>query len=190
MRGVLGLGIVWAATLAVATPAAALVQVDVDLGAQRIHVVSTTGTSYDWPISSGAYGRETPRGVFSPKAMFKMTHSFPKYDNEPMPFTIVFQGYFAIHGTREVDWLGHAVSHGCVRLAPENAETLFSLVQHEGATIHIDGVAPIEPPPLLVHELSNAANDSGVSVVAQKAPEPLKRARFAKSRYPLYRRSL
>jgi len=136
-------------------PASALVRIDVDLGKQRIHVASDSGANFDWPISSGAFGLDTPRGVFRPQAMFPMTRSFAKYNYEPMPFTIVFQGYYAIHGTREVEWLGHAVSHGCVRLAPENASTLFSLVQHEGATIRIDGVAPLEPPPPLGHESLN-----------------------------------
>lgn len=155
MRGVWALGLAAAAGFCWPAPASALVKIDVDLGRQRIHVASDSGANYDWPISSGAFGLDTPRGVFTPKAMFPMTHSFAKYNYEPMPFTIVFQGNYAIHGTREVEWLGHAVSHGCVRLAPENASTLFSLVRHEGATIRIDGVAPLEPTPPLGHETVN-----------------------------------
>lgn len=152
MRAGWGLVLAFVASVGAVAPAAALVRIDVDLGAQRIHVASDSGAQYDWPISSGAYGRETPRGVFAPQAMIPLAHSFAKYHYEPMPYTIVFQGYYAIHATNDVDLLGHAASHGCVRLALENARTLFSLVQREGATIRIDGVAPVEPPPPLLHE--------------------------------------
>ena len=128
-------------------PAAAKVLIDVDLGAQRMHVAAPSGATYDWPISSGAPGHATPRGQFLPLRLIRMTHSWSWYDNEPMPFTIVFSGSYAIHGTRDVDDLGHPASHGCVRLAPDNAETLFDLVAHEGASIRIKGVPPPGPPP-------------------------------------------
>jgi hypothetical protein len=37
-----------------------------------------------------------------------------------------------VHGTTEAYNLGHAASHGCVRLRPDNASILFSLVRREG----------------------------------------------------------
>ncbi len=37
--------------------------------------------------------------------------------------------------------LGHAASHGCVRLSEEDAATLYGLVEHEGARIAIAGGA-------------------------------------------------
>src|SRR5262249_41960510 len=36
----------------------------------------------------------------------------------------------AIHGSYEVKNLGKPVSHGCVRISPENATTLYTLVKH------------------------------------------------------------
>ena len=128
-----------------ATPALARVTIDVDLGAQRMHVASASGASYDWPISSGRPGHATPRGLFWPVALYRMVRSYPKYDSEPMPFTIVFYENFAIHGSADVESLGRPVSHGCVRLAPDNAETLFGLVEREGAVIRIEGEAPPAP---------------------------------------------
>jgi hypothetical protein len=59
-----------------------------------------------------------------------------------MPHSIFFRGGYAIHGTGAVGNLGHVASHGCVRLAPDNAATLFDLVKAEGATIVISGAAP------------------------------------------------
>ena len=36
--------------------------------------------------------------------------------------------YIYIHGTADVDHLGTPVSHGCIRLSPQNAAALFELV--------------------------------------------------------------
>jgi lipoprotein-anchoring transpeptidase ErfK/SrfK len=35
----------------------------------------------------------------------------------------------AIHGSYEVKHLGKAVSHGCVRISPQNATTLYALAE-------------------------------------------------------------
>jgi len=59
-----------------------------------------------------------------------------------MPHSIFFRGGYAIHGTYEVAHLGRPVSHGCVRLSPANAATLYALVKAEGATITISGAPP------------------------------------------------
>jgi hypothetical protein len=39
---------------------------------------------------------------------------------------------FFIHGSNEVKNLGNPVSHGCVRISPENAATLYALVAKNG----------------------------------------------------------
>jgi len=86
---------------------------------------------YSWRISTGRAGLGTPGGTFHPQTLARRWFS-RKYHNSPMPHSIFFQGGIAIHGTYETAWLGRAVSHGCVRLLPANATTLFDLVQHEG----------------------------------------------------------
>ena len=120
--------------------ACALVHIDVDLAAQTMSVASESGAEFQWPISSGAAGRETPRGTFRPTALYPMVYSY-KYGNEPMPHSIFFHGQYAIHGTVEVDALGRPASHGCIRLAPDDAAILYSLVSQEGALIRISGEA-------------------------------------------------
>ncbi len=53
-----------------------------------------------------------------------------QWDNAPMPHAIFFiKDGHAIHGTQEVKNLGKPASHGCVRLSPENAATLYALVK-------------------------------------------------------------
>jgi hypothetical protein len=56
-----------------------------------------------------------------------------QWDNSPMPHSIFFmKDGHAIHGTHDVKYLGKPASHGCVRLAPENALTLYSMVEKTG----------------------------------------------------------
>jgi len=121
--------------------ASAVVRIDVDLSTQTMHVAAGGGEQFEWPISSGRPGHATPRGTFRPQAMYLMVHS-AKYGNAPMPHSIFFYGQYAIHGTTAVGALGHVASHGCIRIAPENAARLFALVSREGARISVEGSPP------------------------------------------------
>ena len=129
------------ASLLAASPAAlAKVSIDIDLSSQTMHVESAAG-SYDWPVSSARSGFSTPRGAYRPQRLERMHYS-KKYHNSPMPHSIFFRGGYAIHGTGAVGQLGRPASHGCIRLAPGNAATLYALVQQEGARIQISGTPP------------------------------------------------
>jgi hypothetical protein len=73
-------------------------------------------------------------------------HHSNEYENAPMPHSIFFdlKGH-AIHGFFDTPHLGMAVSHGCVRLSPAHAATLYSLVSAEGmanTTVNIGGRIP------------------------------------------------
>ncbi len=124
-----------------APAALARVQISIDLSAQRMEVQAANGETYSWPISSARAGYVTPRGVFAPTSMQAMHYS-KKYHHSPMPHSIFFHGGYAIHGTYATRSLGRPVSHGCVRISPANAATLYSLVRAEGATITITGSPP------------------------------------------------
>ena len=64
-----------------------------------------------------------------------------------MPHSIFFSGGYAIHGSYEISRLGRPASHGCIRLHPSNAATLFALVQADMGDTRIvvtgDGYAPL-----------------------------------------------
>jgi lipoprotein-anchoring transpeptidase ErfK/SrfK len=128
---------------AAAGQAHAYVQINIDLSSQTMIVHSGSGPTYVWSISSGKTGHPTPRGMFRPLALYAMAYS-PKYDDAPMPHSIVFHGQYAIHGTLAVADLGRPASHGCIRLSPGNAATLFAMVQRQGAVIRIVGSPPSE----------------------------------------------
>ena len=82
-------------------------------------------------ISSGSKGRETPIGVFTilQKEVF---HRSRTYDDAPMPYSVFYDGDYAVHGTHQVSRLGRPASAGCVRLAPGHAAAFFNLVREEG----------------------------------------------------------
>lgn len=116
--------------LAWAVPASAGIVITVDKSTQRMTVVVDGVQKYNWPVSTGAKGYTTPSGSYTAFRLEK-EHYSEEWDNAPMPHSIFFthQGH-AIHGSNSR--LGTPLSHGCVRLAPQNAATLFALVERKG----------------------------------------------------------
>ena len=106
--------------------------ITVDKTTQRMSVSVDGQPRYAWSVSTGKAGHETPVGTFSPSRLVK-DHASKEWDNSPMPHSIFFthRGH-AIHGSTATRNLGRPASHGCVRLAPGNAATLFALVRTEG----------------------------------------------------------
>ncbi len=103
----------------------------IDLSRQTMVVAEDGDVKYTWPISSGAEEFPSPRGTYHPQWLAKMWYS-KKYDNAPMPNAVFITGGVAIHATQHVSSLGRPASHGCIRLAPGNAKTFYSLVQKHG----------------------------------------------------------
>ena len=117
------------AMLALSAAARADIVVKVDKSSQRMSVIVNGESRYTWPVSTGIYG--TPSGTFRPQSLARY-HRSTIYNNAPMPYSIFYDGNFAIHGTTHVSQLGGRASKGCIRLHPSNAAILFSLVQKEG----------------------------------------------------------
>jgi len=113
-------------------PAAADILIVVDKSAQRMSVSVDGARRYVWKVSTGRSGYDTPSGSCQP---FRLEADYfsKEWDDAPMPHAIFFTKVgHAIHGSYDTRELGSPVSHGCVRIAPENAALLFSLVQAEG----------------------------------------------------------
>ncbi|MCX7900592.1 MAG: L,D-transpeptidase, partial [Methylocystis sp.] len=128
------------ALLASSGAANATAHIHIDLSSQTMHVDSSSG-SFTWPVSTARSGYSTPRGSYAPTGLQRMHYS-KKYHNSPMPYSIFFRGGYAIHGSYATGMLGRPASHGCVRLSPGNAATLYHIVQREGARISITGSPP------------------------------------------------
>lgn len=111
--------------------APAAVQIQIDISSQSMSV-NVNGWPYGrWKVSTARDGYYTPRGTWRPFALRKVYFS-RKYDNSPMPNSIFFYGGYAIHATYYTKQLGKPASHGCIRLHPNNAAKLYSLVQKHG----------------------------------------------------------
>jgi hypothetical protein len=121
-----------AALVLPAAPASASILITIDKSAQQMSVAVGGAEHYVWPVSTGRPGYDTPSGTFKPNRM-DADHYSQEWDNAPMPHAIFFDldGH-AIHGFFDVKHLGRAVSHGCVRLSPEHAQTLFNMVKAQG----------------------------------------------------------
>jgi len=123
--------------------------------AQRMYVFQKQSSGdlvmlYNWPVSTGRELVEmaangtmqpsfTPAGYYEldPKRMY--VHHFSGQWKQPMPYAMFFNwedhGYqtgLAIHGADgpDVGLLGTRASAGCVRIAPEHARVLFSLIKN------------------------------------------------------------
>ncbi len=134
-----------ALTVPCASLARANIVVTIDKTTQQMAVAVDGAPRYVWPVSTGRRGYDTPNGTFKVNRM-DADHLSQEWDNAPMPHTMFFdmRGH-AIHGFFDVKHLGLPVSHGCVRLAPDHAATLFQLVKAEGmgnTTVVVSGQTP------------------------------------------------
>ncbi len=103
----------------------------VNISTQTMTVSRYGEVLYRWDVSTARKGYVTPSGSWKPKRLHKMWYS-KKYDNSPMPWSVFYNGGYAVHGTNAVRQLGRPASHGCVRLATANAATFYSLVREVG----------------------------------------------------------
>ena len=128
-----------------ALPAFAEVLILVDKSTQQMSVSVDGAQRYRFAVSTGRARYGTPNGTYHPERL-ETTWFSKEYYNSPMPHSIFFHGGFAIHGSYEINRLGGPASHGCIRLHPVNAATLFALVKSEGmaaTTIVVSGSIPV-----------------------------------------------
>jgi hypothetical protein len=98
---------------------------------QKMTVMVDGEVEYVWPVSTGATGYDTPTGKYKAFRL-EEDHKSKEWDDAPMPHSVFFttRGH-AIHGSYSKR-IGQRASHGCVRLSPDNAETLFYMVEENG----------------------------------------------------------
>jgi len=155
-----------------ASPAAAAILVNIDKTTQSMTVTVDGAPRYIWPVSTGKPGYDTPNGTYRPNRM-DADHLSQEWDNAPMPHTIFFDLHgHAIHGFLDTRRIGSAASHGCVRLAPENAAMLYSLVETEGmkeTTVIVGGRTPAGSNPEMARRAA-AERQAAAGLPMQIAP--------------------
>lgn len=129
--------------------------VSIDKSSQSMVILVDGVEQHKWVVSTGVGGGPHV-GSYRPGRMERKWFS-RKYNMAPMPYSIFFDGNYAIHGTTKISQLGRRASKGCVRLHPANAAILFDLVRSQGVgnttivisnTTHVAArVVPIAPVP-------------------------------------------
>lgn len=112
----------------------------VDKRQQRMFVTLNGALWQTWLVSTGDANHTTPNFETHPDGRIYDAYTSDKYPGGDymglgnMPYAVFISGGFAIHGTGRSNWkrLGRPVSHGCVRLHPDNARTFNQLVRAYG----------------------------------------------------------
>ena len=101
-------------------------QIIISINQERLHLYSDGTQIADTPVATGMPGHPTPMGVFSIIQKDRNHHS-NIYSGAPMPYMqrITWSGV-AMHVGADV---GHAASHGCIRLPQSFATRLWGLTK-------------------------------------------------------------
>ena len=158
--------------LVAAAPAHADLLIQIDKSAQQMTVSEDGNLLYTWPVSTGRAGYNTPNGAFTPFRMDR-DHYSREWDDAPMPYSIFFTKLgHAIHGTYEASHLGHAVSHGCVRLSVKHAAILWVLVKKNkmaNTTVALTGEIPGGAGEAVAHTAPQQREDADDRVASARA---------------------
>jgi len=108
--------------------------VHVDLSEQTLVLYRGASPIYATLVSSGLEGHDTPRGEFTIRRKFvsdTMANLGPdagddSYRIDDVPWTQYFEGSVALHGAFWHHRFGLQRSHGCVNLAPRDAQWVFN----------------------------------------------------------------
>lgn len=105
--------------------------IHVDLSSQTLVAYEGDRPVFATLVSSGRAGFETPTGTFRIQSkhvsatMDDTESATEPYSIEDVPWTMYFEGSFALHAALWHDQFGRVRSHGCVNLAPADARWLF-----------------------------------------------------------------
>ncbi|MFT4976886.1 MAG: hypothetical protein ACI8S6_002791 [Myxococcota bacterium] len=110
--------------------------VDVDLGQQVLALMEGDSPTFVTLVSTGDVGWSTPQGIY--RIYDKMIDTTmasrvgPEEEDyyfvEGVPWTMHFRPRYALHGVFWHWGFGHRASHGCVNLAPRDAQYVFDRV--------------------------------------------------------------
>jgi hypothetical protein len=114
-------------------------RIEVDLENQKIYAFEENKVIYEFPISSGKWGK-TPTGDFRIWIKLRYTRMsggnklLGTYYNLPnVPYTMFFYNNqtpkslgFGIHGAYWHNNFGHPMSHGCINMRSEDVEKIYN----------------------------------------------------------------
>lgn len=126
----------------------AALRLEVDLSQRQLHVIEGGDVTRSYPVAIGKPSYPTPKGSFNIRRIIwnprwvppdsewakKKTPKGPGEPGNPMGRVKIFfsEPDYYIHGTREVDSLGAAESHGCLRMRNADVISLAKKVMAAG----------------------------------------------------------
>ena len=132
----------------IAWPMAASVTVQVDLSQRALRVVDGDSVLKQYDVAIGKRDKPTPTGDFEIKKIVWNPSWHPPDEkwargkdpkgpgdpDNPMKRVKIFfsEPDYYIHGTDDVDSLGDAASHGCVRMSSQDVTELAKLLMDHG----------------------------------------------------------
>jgi len=130
------------------TETAASLQLKVDLSSRQLQVIEGGDVVESYPVAIGKPSYPTPKGTFRIRRIIwnprwvppdsewakKKIARAPGDPKNPMGRVKIFfqEPDYYIHGTREVDSLGQAESHGCIRMRNSDVIALAQRVMAAG----------------------------------------------------------
>ncbi len=101
--------------------------IEVNLSTQRLIAWEGKKPVHAVIVSTGKASTPTRTGVYAVETKLRSTRmQGDDYDVPDVPFTMYYSGGYAIHGAYWHNSFGTPVSHGCVNVAVDHAEWLFS----------------------------------------------------------------
>lgn len=112
--------------------------VRVDISHQRATVYEQGQLKYEFTCSTSSSGKIMSNDVSSNEphdhvGVFSVIRKVRLYRSRAhdvdMPYAVFYHDGHALHATSEIGKLGRPASHGCIRLRPHDAQTLFHFIQ-------------------------------------------------------------
>ena len=105
--------------------------IHISLGEQTLVAYEGDEPVFATSVSTGREGFETPRGLFRVESKHVSTtldnlqNEAESYLIEDVPWTMYFEGNYALHAAFWHNGFGRVRSHGCVNMAPADARWVF-----------------------------------------------------------------
>lgn len=123
-------------------PAVAPLRLEISLSRKQITLFQGTTQIKSYPVAVGRPGWETPTGVFQVQSMIRDPAWKNPFNDSVIPggharnplgrrwigFWSDGKNWIGLHGTPNPESVGHAISHGCVRMHNRDIEELFETI--------------------------------------------------------------